>query len=129
MLENVYLDNTLRTWLIALAIVVLLTSLLMLIKGLVLRKLTKFAQRTATDIDDLIADLLGRTRISFFAAVSLFAASRVLNKTADVQDLLRIFIVLTFLIQSGIWGNGLIAYGIKRTTKNGSGEGPSNQTT
>jgi small-conductance mechanosensitive channel len=129
MLDNIYLDNTLRTWLIALAIVVVLTSLLLLIKGLVHRKLKKFAQGTATDIDDLIADLLGRTRIYFFAAVSLFAASQVLYKTAEVQDLLRIFIVLTFLIQSGIWGNGLIAYGIKRTTKKGSGEGAPNQTT
>ena len=109
MLDNIYLDNTLRSWLIALAIVVVLTSLLMLIKGLVHRKLKKFAQSTATDIDDLIADLLGRTRVYFFAAVSLFAASQVLHKTAEVQDLLRIFIVLTFLIQSGIWGNRDIA--------------------
>ena len=129
MLDNIYLDNTLRSWLIALVIVVVLTSLLMLIKGLVVRKLKKFAQRTATDVDDLIADLLDRTRVYFFAAVSVYAASQILHKTAGVQDLLRIFIVLTFLFQSGIWGNGLIAFGIKRTSKSQGGDGAPNQTT
>ena len=129
MLDDIYLGNSVRTWIIALSIVVVLTSLLILIKGLVLRKLKKFAQRTATDVDDLIADLLDRTRVYFFAAIALYAASQILHKTAEVQDLLRIFIVLTFLVQSGIWGNGLIAFGINRTTKKRSGAGAPNQTT
>lgn len=129
MLDDIYLDNTVRAWLIALATVVLLTTVLMVIKRLVLRKLSKFAASTSTDIDDLIADLLGRTRVYFFAAVSLFVASQVLNKTENVQSFLRLFIVLTFLIQSGIWGNGLIAYAIKRTTKKRGGEAAPSQAT
>jgi len=129
MLDDIYLDNSVRTWLIALAVVVVLTSVLMLVKGLVVRKLKKFAEKTTTDIDDLFVDLLARTRVYFFAAVSLYAASQILHRTPDVQDLLRIFIVLTFLIQSGIWGNGLIAYGIQRTTKKRGGDSVPNQAT
>ncbi|MBP1691852.1 MAG: hypothetical protein H6Q32_1204, partial [Bacteroidetes bacterium] len=46
MLEDVYFGNTLRTWIIALAVVVVVTSLLVLIKRLVVRRLTVLAQRT-----------------------------------------------------------------------------------
>ncbi len=121
MLDEIYFDNTLRTWIVAAAVVLLGTVLLVLIKSLVVRRLRTLAQKTTNEIDDLIVDLLGRTRFYFFMAVSIYAASHILNKTAEVQDILRIFIVLTMLLQGGVWGNGLLSFAISRATQQAYG--------
>ena len=129
MLEDIYLGNTVRTWIIALAVVVVVTSVLVLLRRLVVRRLTVFARRTKTDIDDLIVELLGRTRVYFFLAVSLYGASHVLERTPEVQDILRILIILILLIQAGVWGNALVGYGLKRAMKTrDGGEAPNPST-
>jgi small-conductance mechanosensitive channel len=121
MLDALYFGNTLRTWLIAIAVFVILTALLSIVKRVLVGRLKILAQKTTTDLDDLFVELIGRTRLPFLAAVSLYFASQFLHRTPEVQGYLRGLIVLILVIQAGIWANGLIAYGIRRATKKRGG--------
>jgi small-conductance mechanosensitive channel len=117
LLDTVYFENSVRVWLVALGTVVAVCLTLLLAKRLIVRRLSRFAKTTATDIDDLVVDLLRRTRWYFFLAVSLYAASQALHTSLVVHDVVRIVIILTLLLQGAVWGNGLIAYILARMAK------------
>src|SRR5690349_16860465 len=68
-LETRYFDNTLAQWLIAAGVLVGGTVVLLLLRGIVVRRLQRLAQRTKTDVDDLAVDLIRRTRFYFILAV------------------------------------------------------------
>src|SRR5215218_5766110 len=81
-LETRYFDNTLAQWLIAAGVLVGGTIVLLLLRGLVVRRLQRLAQRTKTDIDDLAVDLIRRTRPYFIIAVCLVAGTLALELPA-----------------------------------------------
>jgi small-conductance mechanosensitive channel len=128
-LETVYFNNTVRVWVIALGIVIAMMIILALVKRLTVRRLHGYAQRTATGIDDLIVELLRRTRWYFSLAVSLYAGSQTLNTSSSVHDIVSVVIILAILSQSGVWGNGIIAYMIARMAKQRLSEGAASATT
>ncbi len=128
-LNTVYFDNTLRVWLTALGIAAATWLALSLTKRLVVRRLHAFARTTATDIDDLIVELLRRTGWYFLLAVSLYAASHAMRISAPVQDVARVCGILTLLFQGAVWGNGIITYTIARMTKQRVAEGAASSTT
>jgi small-conductance mechanosensitive channel len=128
LLNSVYFGNTLRVWLAALGIVVGTWLTLSLAKRVLVNRLHRFARTTATDVDDLIVELLRRTRWYLLLSVSLYAASHTLLVAPDVHELIRVFIILTILLQSAIWGNGIIAYAIARIARQRMSEGTPNAT-
>jgi small-conductance mechanosensitive channel len=129
LLNTVYFDNTLRVWLIALGIVVASWLILSLAKRLIVRRLQKFAETTATDVDDLFVELIRRTGWYFLLAVSLYAASQTMRISDPVRDMARIFGILTLLFQSAVWGNGIIAYTIARMARQRLAEGAAGTST
>jgi small-conductance mechanosensitive channel len=129
MLDNVYFDNTVRVWLIALGITAGTWFILSLIKRLIVRRLDSLARTTSTDIDDLIVDLLRRTAWFLLLAVSLYAASHTLQTSIAVRELVHVLLVLTILLQAGIWGTGIITYTVTRMTKQRMAEGTASATT
>lgn len=129
MLDELYFGNTLRTWAIACVIVIVMTTVLSMAKRIIVHRLRRFAATTATDIDDLIVDLLGRTRFLFLVAIAVFAASHAINRTLEVQDFIRTAIILILLLQGAVWGNGLIVYGIARAAKQKMDEDGASATT
>jgi small-conductance mechanosensitive channel len=129
MLDEMYFGNTLRTWAIASAIVIVTTMVLSIARRIIVRRLHTFAATTATDIDDLIVDLLGRTRLSFLFAMGIYAASHAINRTQEVHDFIRTAIILILLLQGAVWGNGLIVYGIARAARQKMDEDGASATT
>ena len=108
--DTLFLGNTVRSWAIALAVAIGTTALLSIVKGMLVRRLQILAQRTATDIDDLLVDLLNRTRLFFLFAVGLVAGSHVLAMNPTVAEGRHTVVILLLLFQCAVWGNGLIAY-------------------
>jgi small-conductance mechanosensitive channel len=108
--DEVYFGNTLHSWVTALVVAIGATILLSIVKRIVVHRLGILAQKTTTDIDDLVVDLLNRTRIYFLFAIGLYAGSHVLAMNSDVGDIRRTVVILLLLFQSAVWGNGLIAY-------------------
>lgn len=114
-LEKVYLNNSVKAWIIAIGVAVVTFIALKLLKILVHRKAKAFSAKTSTDVDDLIADLIRRIKFIFLFAVSVYAGSKflVLSKTVDV--VLGKLVIIGLLFQGAVWGSGIFDYWLSRT--------------
>ncbi len=113
-LELTYYGNTLLRWLLALIVFIVVTIILRIAKGEGYKRLITMVKKTATDIDDLIIDLIKRTRTLFLIIVSLYAASLLLNIPPSTKGIIISIVIISLLIQSAIWGNTLIDFWINR---------------
>ena len=109
-LRNPLADNTAQDWLIAAGVVVVMIVLVRTVIGIGLRRLKVIAAKTETDVDDLVAQLLEKTKILFVALVALYAGALSLNLPPEADDLLSTLLVLGFLIQGAFWANGVVNY-------------------
>jgi small-conductance mechanosensitive channel len=125
-----YWGNTPARWLGALAILVGGIALLYVVKRVVLARLSRYADLTATSFDDFAVDLLRRTRFFFVFFVALNVASHWLRLDSDVRDWIRTLTVLAVSLQGLIWGSGVVTFGVERyARRHGSGENGSSATT
>jgi len=113
-LNRLVYGNTLSVWLSAAAIVAIIAVPLALGKRLVLSRLTHFAKRTRTRADDLMVELLTRTGFVFLTWLCLLVALEVLRLKRGPRSVLLAAAIITFLLQAGIWLNGVIAFWVKR---------------
>jgi len=107
------LGNTGVDWLIALAVAIATHLVLHIFVGVTLRRVKKFAAKTTTDVDDLVAELLDKTRFIFIALISLWAGSLYLVLPPLWDAGLRHVLVVGILLQAAYWANGLINYGLQ----------------
>jgi small-conductance mechanosensitive channel len=127
--DEIFFGNTVRMWAIGLAVALSTTFVLAAVKRFIAHRLGIFARRTSTDIDDLLVDLLNRTKIYFLFAISLYAGSHALSLNAEVVSARRTILVLLLLLQSAVWGSGLITYLLGKMAKSKmGGEGASTTT-
>ena len=109
-LDQELLKNPLSDWLIALGLAVISFIVLEVLKSILRSKLSKLAKKTKTDIDDVIVDVLKRTKIFFFLVVSIYIAGLYLTLPKFLADILYSAFILTLLVQGGIWGIGIINF-------------------
>lgn len=117
LLEQTYFDNTVQIWLFALAVAIVALAALRLLRSILARRFSAFAQRTENDVDDLIVELLTQTRFSFLLVLSLYVGSLVLTLSERVTNWIGIVAVMALLIQAAIWGEALISFWITRYEK------------
>jgi small-conductance mechanosensitive channel len=127
--DNLFLGNSVRVWTVGLAIAFGTTIILAIAKRIVVHRLRILAQKTATDIDDLIVDLLHRTRIFFLFAVGLYAGSHAITVNGEVASVRRTIVILLLLVQSGVWANGLMTYLLGKMARSRTGGEATNATT
>ena len=113
-LDWIYLDNSVRSWLLAAAVAVAVYAGASVLRRLVVRQVTSLSKRTSTGADDLIAETLRRTRTFFLLFVSLYAASRVLILSDSTETALRFIGVVVVVAQVAVWGTVVINALIKR---------------
>jgi small-conductance mechanosensitive channel len=125
-LDRVILDNTVSQWLVALGIVVLVTFGMRILFRILLSRVRAIADRTATDVDDLVAELLEKTRTLFVLLIAIWAGSRGLDLPQDgwLDRVLRGVLVVGLLLQGGFWGMGVIGYLVKRQRRRQLEEDP-----
>lgn len=129
MLETMYFGNTIQNWLIGVAFGVAVFLLMKAMRRVVVRRLGKFAERTKTEIDDLIVEVLKKTRFFFFAVLALYIGSQVLTLSPSGLRLLKVTLVLGTLLQSAIWGNVVISFLLSRAVKQRVGTDAAGATT
>ena len=116
-LSELWYGSEVWRWLLAVAVVVLVAAFFWIGVRFLLRRLSKIAEQTATQFDDLVLRLLERTKLLFLIVVAVYAGSLVV-KLPDVADqVLRVLSVLALLFQAGYWGNALISYWIDRSIR------------
>ncbi len=114
-LQDAFFGNTVQQWLVAAAVLVGVAAGLRLAQRFLAWRLGKLATRTATQVDDLIAEVLGRTKLLFSVAVALYFAGLTLDLPAEVQTLLLRIVVIGLVIQGGIWTSAAIRSWVART--------------
>jgi small-conductance mechanosensitive channel len=107
-LEWTYLGNTIKTWLFALMVMVAVMVVLRILTGVVLRRLSAFAERTKTNLDDLVTELLKRTKWFFLLILSIYAATLVLTLPETVEKVIGKVTAIALLAQVAIWVSGFI---------------------
>jgi small-conductance mechanosensitive channel len=109
-LRNPLADNTVQDWLIAAGVFVVMMVVVRAVIGIGLRRVKALAAKTDTDVDDLVTELLEKTKFLFVALVALYVGARSLTLPPEVDDFLSTILVLGFLIQGAFWANGMVNY-------------------
>ncbi len=113
-LEYNYLGNSVQTWLIAAAIFLLALIVFRVGRGVLERRLTRLAERTKTDLDDLVLDLVRKTKFFFPFIIALYAGIQPLVLPPTGDQVFRGVMVIGFLLQAALWGNAVISFWITR---------------
>ena len=111
-----FYGNPASAWLVALAILAGGIIALLVARRVLVSRLGKWAARTATDLDDLVVDLLRRTRWYFIAMVAMSAAALALVLPAATRQGVRTVTVIALCLQAIVWGNGVIQFWVERYT-------------
>ena len=67
-------DNTIQDYLIALAVLIVGSAILWIFKNIVLARIRKFAEKTETDYDDLLVDIIAGIGWPFYTYIALYFA-------------------------------------------------------
>ena len=113
-LELVFLNNTIRDWLMALALTLLIVFVLWLVKRIFLSRFLAFVKKTKTKYDDLVAEVFLQTKAFLTTIFALYFGALSLDIPVGVQYWLARIAMLAILTQLAIWGNTLITYSIQQ---------------
>ncbi len=109
-IQSVFLGNTLQAWGIALLITIIVTLAFLVFNKIIINRLTGYAKKTETKLDDLIAEVLTGTKIILLIPLAVYFGSQVLTLPKGLEDLIKNVTIIALLLQTAIWGNRLIAF-------------------
>ena len=120
-LQNTHLGNTLLNWGIALVTLIVAYSGIIILLKYMAHRLEVLSERTHSDLDDMIVDLLKvRTKKIFIVVLAVYGASQVLVLPLKLDRIINAAAFLSLAMQIGIWGNGIINFMVrKRAAKDG----------
>jgi len=116
-LTSMYQDNEIWRWLLALGILLFAGFALRIILRVTVRRLRAIVIKTPGRFDDLLVDLLQKTRFLFIFVVSVYAAALILTLPTWAESALQGVFVVAFLFQVGYWGNAFVEFWIRRSVK------------
>jgi small-conductance mechanosensitive channel len=102
---------TVTQWLSAAAAFGIAYVVLAVMRRVLVRRLGTLAARTTTQLDDLAVEIVRRTRWYFLALIAAHAAARIVTPTGTADVAFHALSVIVVLLQAGVWGSGLIAFG------------------
>jgi small-conductance mechanosensitive channel len=123
-LDQEFLGHPLRNWLYAVITFVVTVFVLDLVKRVVEHRLAKIAERTETDVDDLVVDLIRRTRQFFVFAVGLYFAHHWLSLSDNLELWIGRIVTFAICFQIGLWGIGIVDFGIHRMVRGRPADDP-----
>jgi small-conductance mechanosensitive channel len=102
-LDVLFLDSSVRAWISAAAVAAALYLVLVLVKRLIVRRIGKLAGRTATEIDNFLVDMVGRTHKGLLLVPVVYFGSLFLTLPPHVEGVLRSAAVVAVLLQIALW--------------------------
>jgi small-conductance mechanosensitive channel len=120
--DQTFLGNDVRAWATALVAFLVVLGALLFIRRLLAKRLGAIAARTTTSIDDFAIDLLGHTHTWFLVFLAIAAALQFLTPISAGGPL-KLAVKTVFILQLALWGNELIAFGVRRLTGSAAGAG------
>lgn len=102
-LETVILRNTVREWLFAATVALLIFVVLRVAVIALVRRVAKLAAKTETQWDDLIIGALKETKSLLFLVAAIYVGSVGLELDPRVSSTLETVAIIALLVQAGIW--------------------------
>jgi small-conductance mechanosensitive channel len=102
--------NTVSAWLLALGLLAGVIAMLLTVRWLVVKRWSVIAARTDNWVDDLVVDLIERTKAWFIVLAAIVVAAQLLSLTPGARAALRSTLVIGALLQVALWGNGIIGF-------------------
>ncbi len=109
-LSRSFLGNTALDWIIALVVAAVVWAAVRIFFRIVLSRMKALAAKTETDIDDLVTELLEKTKGLFVALVAVYAGARSLELPPEIDSIFTRLLVVGFLIRGAFWANGVVNY-------------------
>ncbi len=103
-----------QEWLVGLGVAVAVGVVCRLVLGVLIRRFRRLAQRSHTDVDDLIVELLNRTRRLFVLMLSLWVGAKFIDLPEAVAGALASLLYIGLFVQLGIWANGFVTQGLAK---------------
>ncbi len=124
--SRTYLGNSAESWLWALGAAIVLALVFNFILKRFIRSFASLAEKTETDLDDLVSALLGKISIILIIIFSVYVATFFLDLTQQVREFRKSVVIICLLVQVGLWGGGFIDYYVgKKLSEIGTGAGAS----
>ena len=129
-LSTIWFGNSVRSWLIGIAILAAAIAALVAIKTLVVGRFFAFASRSENEVDDLVVELIKRTRLTvLIILVAAAVGFTLLVLPPPVRTALKFVAVIALFFQGMSWGNGIITFWMQRyAARRGMTSGPTAST-
>lgn len=117
LLDQAYFGNTLQTWITAGGVALVAVLLLGMARRILIGRLSRIAEHTTTDIDDLVVDILRQIRFLFLLVVSLYIGTLFLTLPPSLTRVTQSLVIIALLIQGALWGNKVITFWLGKVMK------------
>lgn len=120
--SRVFWGNTVQSWVIAIGIAIIGTTVARILQAVLLRRIKKLAEKTSSTIDDFILTLVQRSVMPVLYFLAVYAGTRYLQLPAGVLKIVHAAFIVTavFFIIRGI--SDLLSYVFLRFTQQGAGQ-------
>lgn len=116
-----FYGNPLSRWLLAVNALALFIAALYLVRRVALRRFERYAAHTATGVDDLLVQLIRRTKFFAILTVAVASTSYVLDFPGRVHDRLESAAVIALAIQAALWGSEIVSFSLTRYARRQDG--------
>ncbi|MFC1660891.1 mechanosensitive ion channel family protein [Gemmatimonadota bacterium] len=123
--DRLVLDNAVSQWLTALGVIVAVILALKIASRILIRRLERLSNSTKTDLDDLLTELLKKTKVLFILLLAVWIGSLYLDFSPEIDIWIRRFLVVGLLVQGAFWGTAFVNYLLERHRKRRVEEDPS----
>lgn len=110
LLDLVILDNSVRTWLVALLVAVGTAVTIQLAKRILLRRFQSLSQKTENNLDDVAILVVEKINNAIVVLLSLYAGLLALTISETIMEWIGAAAFTLLLIQVGIWGDALVQF-------------------
>ncbi len=110
-------ENAIWQWLAAIGILLFVGFVVRILLRLAVRRLRMIVANTPGRFDDLLVDLIQKTRFLFVFVVALYAAALILTLPDWADRALHGMTIVALLLQAGYWGNAFVEFWIHRSVK------------
>lgn len=123
LLNQVFLENPLRLWLVALLGSAAVVGLFYAVELIVVARLRKKVTATDNSYDDLAVNILDSTQFLLVLLVAVYAGSTALTfSNQNITLWLRTLALSAALLQAAVWGHRLLYFFIDRGVRRRAGE-------
>ncbi|NVM22518.1 MAG: mechanosensitive ion channel family protein [Desulfobacterales bacterium] len=117
LLQKSFYNNTVKEWLVALLVFVVILLLMKILKAVIYGQIYKIATKTDNVWDNLAAELINRIKPFLLLTIALYLGSLLLSLPETTRDIIAKFVGVVILIQLAILGSYVISFWVNSRKK------------